>query len=152
MSTILQGRAILIVEDEPLIAMEIVRAFESAGVRVLKTGTLHHALVLLEDANAGLSAAVLDHGLRMVTAPNCASGSKISTSRSCCTAGIALLKAPAGTQCSWPSQSILRCSSPPLKICCETTPCHTEAEPRPVLSTAAIGEPGNPIRAALVAY
>jgi DNA-binding response OmpR family regulator len=36
MDAILQCRAILIVEDEPLIAMEIVRAFESAGASVLK--------------------------------------------------------------------------------------------------------------------
>jgi DNA-binding response OmpR family regulator len=61
MDAILKDRAILIVEDEPLIAMEIVRAFESAGARVLKTSTLREALVLAEDA--GLSAAVLDHGL-----------------------------------------------------------------------------------------
>lgn len=61
MDAILQGRAILIVEDEPLIAMEIERAFESAGARVLKTSTLREALILVEDA--GLSAAVLDHGL-----------------------------------------------------------------------------------------
>ena len=61
MNAILQGRSILIVEDEPLIAMEIVRAFESAGACVLKTNTLHQALVLVEEA--GLSAAVLDHGL-----------------------------------------------------------------------------------------
>jgi DNA-binding response OmpR family regulator len=61
MDAILQGRAILIVEDEPLIAMEIVRAFESAGARVLKTSTLREALVLLEDAS--LSPAVLDRGL-----------------------------------------------------------------------------------------
>ena len=61
MDAILQGRAILIVEDEPLIAMEIVRAFESAGARVLTTSTLRQALVLVE--NDDLSAAVLDHGL-----------------------------------------------------------------------------------------
>jgi DNA-binding response OmpR family regulator len=61
MDAILKDRAILIVEDEPLIAMEIVRAFESAGARVLKTSTLRQALVLVEDDV--LSAAVLDHGL-----------------------------------------------------------------------------------------
>lgn len=61
MDAILKGRAILIVEDEPLIAIEIVRAFESAGARVLKTSTLREALVLVEDD--ALSAAVLDHGL-----------------------------------------------------------------------------------------
>jgi DNA-binding response OmpR family regulator len=61
MDAILQGRAILIVEDEPLIAMEIVRAFESAGARVLKTSTLREALAVVEDDD--LAAAVLDHGL-----------------------------------------------------------------------------------------
>jgi DNA-binding response OmpR family regulator len=61
MDAMLQGRAILIVEDEPLIAMEIVRAFESEGARVLKTSTLREALLLAEET--GLSAAVLDHGL-----------------------------------------------------------------------------------------
>ena len=61
MNAILQGRSILIVEDEPLIAMEIVRAFESAGARVLKTSTLREALAVVEDDD--LAAAVLDHGL-----------------------------------------------------------------------------------------
>ena len=61
MDAILQGRAILVVEDEPLIAMDIARAFESAGARVLNTSTLREALVLVKDE--GLSAAVLDHGL-----------------------------------------------------------------------------------------
>ena len=61
MNAILQGRSILSVEDEPLIAMEIVRAFESAGACVLKTSTLRQTLVLVEEA--GLPAAVLDHGL-----------------------------------------------------------------------------------------
>jgi len=108
MDAILQGRAILIVEDEPLIAMEIVRAFESAGARVLKTSTLRQALVLVEDDV--LSAAVLDHGSPMVTARNCASVSKNLASRSWCIAGTARLRVPAGTLCSWPNQRILRCS------------------------------------------
>ena len=61
MDRMLTGRSILIVEDEPLIALDIVRAFESAGARVLSTATLRQALVFVE--SNGLSAAVLDHGL-----------------------------------------------------------------------------------------
>jgi DNA-binding response OmpR family regulator len=61
MDRILIGRSILIVEDEPLIAMDIVQAFERAGARVLSASTLRQALLFVE--NDGLSAAVLDHGL-----------------------------------------------------------------------------------------
>ena len=61
MTRILTGRAVLIVEDEPLIAMEIVRAFERAGALVLGANTVEQALLLLD--NGGLSAAVVDHGL-----------------------------------------------------------------------------------------
>ena len=57
----LAGRSILIVEDEPIIALEIVAAFEKAGAQVTTTTTLRHATILVE--NDGLSAAVLDHGL-----------------------------------------------------------------------------------------
>ena len=60
-SPILRGRSILIVEDEPLIALDIAQAFEDAGAEIVVTSTLHHALVLVE--NDGLSAAVLDHAL-----------------------------------------------------------------------------------------
>ena len=61
MTTILTGRSVLIVEDEPLIAMEIVQAFERAGALVLGANTVEQALLLLD--NGGLSAAVVDHGL-----------------------------------------------------------------------------------------
>jgi DNA-binding response OmpR family regulator len=61
MDGILTGCSILIVEDEPIIAMEIGDAFERAGARVLRTNTLRQALLLVEKHN--LSAAVLDHGL-----------------------------------------------------------------------------------------
>jgi DNA-binding response OmpR family regulator len=61
MDRMLTGRSILIVEDEALIALDIVRAFEIAGARVLSTTTLAQALILVE--RDGLSAAVLDHGL-----------------------------------------------------------------------------------------
>ena len=108
MNAILKDRAILIVEDEPLIAMEIVRAFESAGARVLKTSTLRQALVLVEEQVCPLRCSTMASA--MVTARNCASGSRNSASRSWCIAGTARLMVPAGTLCSWPSQKILRCS------------------------------------------
>jgi DNA-binding response OmpR family regulator len=57
----LQGRSILIVEDEPLIVMDITQALESAGAAVTSTNTLKHALLLVE--HDGLSAAILDHAL-----------------------------------------------------------------------------------------
>lgn len=57
----LSGRSILIVEDEPLIALDIATAFEQAGAKVTTTNTLRHAIVLVE--HDGLSAAILDHAL-----------------------------------------------------------------------------------------
>jgi DNA-binding response OmpR family regulator len=57
----LAGRSILIVEDEPIVALDIAAAFEKAGAQVTTTTTLRHATILVE--NDGLSAAVLDHGL-----------------------------------------------------------------------------------------
>jgi len=57
----LVGRSILIVEDEPLIAIDIQRSFEAAGARVVAERTLQRALVAAEDAD--LSAAVIDHAL-----------------------------------------------------------------------------------------
>jgi DNA-binding NtrC family response regulator len=57
----LDGRSILIVEDEPMIALDIAQAFELAGASVVTTNTLRQATLLVE--NDGLSAAVLDHAL-----------------------------------------------------------------------------------------
>jgi DNA-binding response OmpR family regulator len=57
----LKGRSILIVEDEPLIAMDITRAFEGTGAALTTTNSLHQASVLVE--HDGLSAAILDHSL-----------------------------------------------------------------------------------------
>ena len=61
MTRSLTGRSVLIVEDEPLIAMEIVQALERAGALVLKANTVGQALFLLD--SGGLFAAVVDHGL-----------------------------------------------------------------------------------------
>ena len=57
----LVGRSILIVEDEPLIALDIRRSFEAAGARVVVMRTLQTALAAVEDPD--LSAAILDHVL-----------------------------------------------------------------------------------------
>jgi len=61
MSTILEGREILIVEDQPLIAMDVSEALESAGAVVMTSRTLSHALLAVE--REGISGAIIDHGL-----------------------------------------------------------------------------------------
>lgn len=61
MTSKLKGRSILIVEDEPLIALDITQAFQDVGALITATNTLRHALVLVE--NDGLAAAVVDHAL-----------------------------------------------------------------------------------------
>jgi DNA-binding response OmpR family regulator len=57
----LEGHSILVVEDEPLIVMDITQAFEATGAAVTSTNTLKHALILVE--HDGLSGAILDHAL-----------------------------------------------------------------------------------------
>src|SRR6185436_19443088 len=57
----LEGRSILIVEDEPLIVMDITQQFEVTGAALTTTNTLKHALILVE--HDGLSGAILDHAL-----------------------------------------------------------------------------------------
>ena len=57
----LEGRSILIVEDEPLIVMDITQEFEATGAALTTTNTLKHALILVE--HDGLSGAILDHAL-----------------------------------------------------------------------------------------
>lgn len=57
----LQGRSILIVEDEPLIALDIAQGFKDAGAEVVTSSTLKQAIILVE--HDGLSAAILDHAL-----------------------------------------------------------------------------------------
>jgi DNA-binding response OmpR family regulator len=61
MEASLMGRLILIAEDEPLIALEIMEGFEDAGARVIMARTLTDALGAVEDPH--LSAAILDHAL-----------------------------------------------------------------------------------------
>ena len=58
---VLDGLSLLVVEDEPLIAMDIAMAFEDSGAQITSTNTLKHAVLLVE--HDGLSGAILDHGL-----------------------------------------------------------------------------------------
>ena len=58
-SPTLEGRAILIVEDEPLIVMDMTTALEPTGAALTTTNSLKHALLLVE--HDGLAAAILDH-------------------------------------------------------------------------------------------
>jgi DNA-binding response OmpR family regulator len=57
----LVGRSILVVEDEPLIAMDVAQGFTTAGAFVSVARTLSDALAYVEAPD--LSAAVLDHRL-----------------------------------------------------------------------------------------
>jgi DNA-binding response OmpR family regulator len=57
----LRGRSILLVEDEPLIGMDIRTALEEAGAHVTATTTVRHALILIE--HDGLAGAIMDHAL-----------------------------------------------------------------------------------------
>ena len=57
----LAGRVILVIEDEPLIAIDIQQAFEDAGAKTMTARTLAAALLAAEDPD--LSAAIVDHVL-----------------------------------------------------------------------------------------
>jgi DNA-binding response OmpR family regulator len=57
----LRGRSVLVVEDEPLIGLDIRTALEAAGAHVTATTTARHALILVE--HDGLAAAIMDHAL-----------------------------------------------------------------------------------------
>lgn len=61
MDTSLSGRTILVVEDEPLIALDIVNGFLSAGAKVSVARSLADARTLVEDG--GICAAIVDFGL-----------------------------------------------------------------------------------------
>jgi CheY-like chemotaxis protein len=57
----LRGLSILVVENELLIAMDIVNALESAGANTTMTTTARHAMILAD--HDGLAGAIMDHGL-----------------------------------------------------------------------------------------
>ena len=57
----LDGLTFLVVEDEPLIAMDIATVLEDEGAKVTTTNTLKHAMLLAE--HDGLAGAIVDHSL-----------------------------------------------------------------------------------------
>jgi DNA-binding response OmpR family regulator len=57
----LDGLTFLVVEDEPLIAMDLAMALEDEGAKVTTTTTLKHAMLLAE--HDGLAGAIIDHSL-----------------------------------------------------------------------------------------
>jgi DNA-binding response OmpR family regulator len=57
----LHGASILIVEDEPLIAMDISMAFEKTGAHLTTTNTLKNARILVE--HDSLTAVMIDNAL-----------------------------------------------------------------------------------------
>jgi len=57
----LTGRSILVVEDEPLISLEMTAIFEAAGAKVMVARTPAEAIRFVEERD--VSAAVLDFGL-----------------------------------------------------------------------------------------
>jgi CheY-like chemotaxis protein len=59
-ATFLKGRSILIVEDHPLIRLELTSLFESVGAQVLAAGNREQAVIAIERCHIG--AALLDHG------------------------------------------------------------------------------------------
>jgi DNA-binding response OmpR family regulator len=58
----LEGRLILIVEDEPLIALDLAEAFAATGAKLTTTDSVHHAVTLAR--GGGFAGAILDHALR----------------------------------------------------------------------------------------
>jgi DNA-binding response OmpR family regulator len=57
----LDGLVILVIEDEPLVALDVQQAFEDAGATVVVARTLAAALLAVEDSS--VSAAIVDHAL-----------------------------------------------------------------------------------------
>ena len=61
-ATVLAGRSILVVEDHPLIRLELTSLFESVGAQVIATRTREQAIMAVEKYR--IRAALLDYGLR----------------------------------------------------------------------------------------
>lgn len=62
---LMEGRTVLVVEDEYFIAEDMRRAFEKSGARVIgPVGSVEDALALLSDAPERIDGAVLDINLR----------------------------------------------------------------------------------------
>jgi DNA-binding response OmpR family regulator len=61
MKQALANSCVLIVDDEPLIAIDLAAAFEEAGAVVITSFTLHDALIKAQ--NDGLDAAIVDYAI-----------------------------------------------------------------------------------------
>lgn len=61
MTSRLDELVILVIEDEPLVALDVQQAFEDAGATVVVARTLAAALLAVEDSS--VSAAIVDHAL-----------------------------------------------------------------------------------------
>lgn len=61
-AALLKGRLILVVEDDPLIRLELRSLFESVGAQVAATSTYKQAVAAIEQNQ--IRAALLDHGLQ----------------------------------------------------------------------------------------
>ena len=92
---------ILVVEDEPLIVMDVSMALENSGAHVTSTNSVKHAKLLVE--HDGLSAAILDHALLDGDSSSLAHGSQSVMSRTLFTAGSKQSTAPQG--CFTPQQA-----------------------------------------------
>jgi DNA-binding response OmpR family regulator len=81
----LTGRAILVIEDEPLIALDIADCLQQAGANVFTASTLRDGIRLAEHSD--LAAAIVDFSLGSDDAtPLCERLSPNVGSRSCSTA------------------------------------------------------------------
>ena len=87
MDTTLSGHTILVVEDEPLIALDIANDLQNAGAKVAVAHSLADARNLVE--RNGMSAAVVDFGLGDGMRTSFVSGLTRSMCHSCFTADIA---------------------------------------------------------------
>jgi DNA-binding response OmpR family regulator len=61
MDRLLAGRLVLVVEDEPFVALDVAQGLQAAGANVLMARLVADAMLKAEEP--ALSAAVLDHGL-----------------------------------------------------------------------------------------
>jgi CheY-like chemotaxis protein len=61
-AALLKGRSIVVVEDDPLIRLELTSLFESVGAQVTATSTYEQAVAAIEQNQ--IRAALLDHGLQ----------------------------------------------------------------------------------------
>jgi len=104
----LTGRSILIVEDEPLIAIDIANAFTQAGARVLTVGHCVTRSRLWRMVPCRPPYLIMRWAT--VTVLSFARGSKSETSRSSCIADIANLTELAATACRWVSRQARKSS------------------------------------------